>query len=78
MEYKERELVLINAHSLLLLKLEKGRGRNLSMRYDSPSQIIKKLSPVSYQFTNASFLWNSPSNKHRSFGKISTFSPRTW
>ena len=42
-------MVLINPHSLSLLKSEKGRGRKLLMKYDGPFEIMKKLSPVSYR-----------------------------
>lgn len=43
------DLVLLNPHSLALLKDVKGRGQKLLMKYDGPFEIIKKLSPVSYQ-----------------------------
>jgi hypothetical protein len=42
-------MVLINPHSLSLLRTEKGQGKKLLMKYDSPFEIIKKISPVSYQ-----------------------------
>jgi len=42
-------MVLINPHSLSLLKSEKGRGKKLLMKYDGPFEIMKKLSPVSYR-----------------------------
>jgi len=42
-------MVLINPHSLSLLKSEKGRGKKLLMKYDGPFKVIKKLSLVSYQ-----------------------------
>jgi hypothetical protein len=48
-EFNEGDLVLLNPHSLALLKAEKGRGRKLLMKYDGPFEIIKKLSPVSYR-----------------------------
>ena len=48
-EFEEGVLVLINPHSLSLLRSEKGRGKKLLMRYDRPFKIIKKISPVSYQ-----------------------------
>ena len=41
-------MILINPHSLSLLKSEKGRGKKLLMRYDSPFEVIKKISLVSY------------------------------
>jgi hypothetical protein len=48
-EFNEGDLVLLNPHSLALLKTEKGRSRKLLMKYDGPFKIIKKLSPVSYR-----------------------------
>ena len=48
-EFEEGDLVLVNPHSLSLLRSEKGRGKKLSMRYDGPFEIIKKISPVSYR-----------------------------
>jgi hypothetical protein len=48
-EFEEGEKVLINPHSLSLLRTEKGRGRKLLMKYDGPFEIIKKISPVSYR-----------------------------
>ena len=42
-------MVLINPHSLSLLKSENGRGKKLLMKYDGPFEIMKKLSPVSYR-----------------------------
>ena len=47
-KFEEGDLVLINPHSLSLLRSEKGRGKKL-MRYDGPFEIIKKISPVSYR-----------------------------
>lgn len=35
--------------TLELLRKEKGRGKKLLMKYDGPFEIIRKLSPVSYQ-----------------------------
>ena len=48
-EFDEGDLVVLNPHSLDLLKSEKGRGNKLLMRYDGPFEIIRKLSPVTYQ-----------------------------
>ena len=48
-EFEEGDLVVLNPHSLDLLKLEKGRGNKLLMRYDGPFEVIRKLSPVTYQ-----------------------------
>ena len=43
------DLVLLNPHSLSLLRNESGRGEKLLMKYDGPFKVIQKLSPVSYQ-----------------------------
>ena len=48
-EFNEGDFVILNPHSLDLLKTEKGRGNKLLMRYDGPFEIIRKLSPVTYQ-----------------------------
>lgn len=48
-EFEEGEKVLLNPHSLNLLRTEKGRGNKLLMKYDGPFEIIQKLSPVSYR-----------------------------
>ena len=47
--FEEEDLVLINPHSLSLLKSEKGQGKKLLMRYDGPFKIVKKISLVFYQ-----------------------------
>lgn len=41
--------MLINPHSLDLLRQEKGRGRKLLMKYDGPFEIMHKVSPVAYR-----------------------------
>ena len=41
--------MLLNPHSLSLLRNETGRGRKLLMKYNGPFEIIQKLSAVSYQ-----------------------------
>src|ERR1700683_2529748 len=48
-EFEEGDLVLLNPHSLSLLKSEKGQGRKLFMKYDGPFEIIQKISPISYR-----------------------------
>jgi hypothetical protein len=48
LEFNIGDLVLLNPHSLSLLKSESGRGKKLLMKYDGPFEIIQKLSPVSY------------------------------
>jgi hypothetical protein len=41
--------VLLNPHSLSLLRNETGRGKKLLMKYDGPFEIIQKISAVSYR-----------------------------
>ena len=48
-EFQEGDLVLLNLHSLSLLRNETGHGRKLLIKYDRPFKIIQKLSAVSYQ-----------------------------
>jgi len=48
-EFKEGDMVLLNPHSLQLLRNEKGRGQKLLMKYDGPFEVLRKLSPVTYQ-----------------------------
>ena len=48
-EFQEGDLVLLNPHSLSLLRNETGHGRKLLMKYDRPFEIIQKLSAVSYR-----------------------------
>lgn len=48
-EFEEGDLVVLNPHSLDLLKAEKGCGNKLLMRYDGPFEVIRKLSPVTHQ-----------------------------
>ena len=48
-EFKEGDMVLLNPHSLQLLRSEKGRGQKLLMKYDGPFEVLRKLSPVTYQ-----------------------------
>ncbi len=48
-EFQEGDLVLINPHSLELLKSVKGRGKKIFMRYDGPFEIIQKISPLAYR-----------------------------
>lgn len=49
LEFKEGDQVVINPHSLELLKHIKGRGKKLLMKYDGPFEVIEKISPVSYR-----------------------------
>ena len=41
--------MLLNPHSLSLLRKETGHGRKLLMKYNGPFEIIQKLSAVSYR-----------------------------
>lgn len=47
-EFDIRDLVLINPHSLSLLRNETERGKKLLMKYDGPFKVLEKLSPVTY------------------------------
>lgn len=49
LEFSEGNYVLLNLHSLFLLRSEKGRGKKLLMKYDRPFEVIQKHSTVSYQ-----------------------------
>lgn len=48
-EFEEGDMIVLNPHSLRLLKNEKGRGKKLLMKYDGPFEVIRKLSPITYQ-----------------------------
>lgn len=48
-EFEVGDKVVLNVDSLELLRAVKGRGRKLLMKYEGPFEIIRKLSPVSYQ-----------------------------
>ena len=45
-EFSEGDFVILNPHTLHLLKDEKGRGQKLLMGYDGPFKILRKLSQV--------------------------------
>lgn len=49
MTFEPGDLVLINPHSLELLRKETGRGKKLLMKYDGPFEIMHKVSPVAYR-----------------------------
>ena len=48
-EFETGDLVVINPHSLKLLRDEKGRGKKLLLKYDGSFEISEKLSPVTYR-----------------------------
>jgi hypothetical protein len=48
-EFEEGDLVVLNPHSLNLLRHEKGKGQKLLMRYEGPFEIVQKVSPVAYR-----------------------------
>ena len=48
-EFELGDQVLINLHSLQLLRGFKGRGRKLLPRFEGPFEIIAKISPVAYR-----------------------------
>ena len=49
MEFEEGDQVLINPHSMKLVKDVAGLGKKLMARYDGPFEVIRKLSPLTYQ-----------------------------
>jgi hypothetical protein len=55
LEFNEGDLILLNLHSLSLLRNETGRGKELLMKYDGPFEIIQKLSVVSYRLRMPEF-----------------------
>ncbi|KIJ34789.1 hypothetical protein M422DRAFT_181591, partial [Sphaerobolus stellatus SS14] len=48
-EFEEGNLVMLDPHSLSLLKKVQGQGRKLLMKYDGPFEIIQKVSTVAYR-----------------------------
>ncbi|CDO77172.1 hypothetical protein BN946_scf184675.g4 [Trametes cinnabarina] len=48
-EFEEGDLVVLNPHSLQLLRRETGQGRKLLMKYDGPFEVIQKVSAVAYR-----------------------------
>jgi hypothetical protein len=48
-EFEEGDKVLINPHSMNLLRATTGKGRKLLPKYDGPFEILSKLSPVTYR-----------------------------
>ncbi|QRV83886.1 Retrovirus-related Pol polyprotein from transposon [Ceratobasidium sp. AG-Ba] len=48
-EFEEGDKVLINPHSLSLLRSFKGKGKKLLMRYEGPFTILEKISDVTYR-----------------------------
>ena len=48
-EFEVGDLVLINLHSLQLLRAFKGQGRKLLPRFDGPFEILEKVSKVAYR-----------------------------
>jgi hypothetical protein len=48
-EFEVGDLVLINPHSLNLLRNVKGKGQKLLMKYDGPFEILQKISPLAYR-----------------------------
>ena len=48
-EFQEGDMVLINLHSMHLLRSFKGRGQKLLPRFDGPYEIAEKVSKVAYR-----------------------------
>ncbi|KAG8903991.1 hypothetical protein FRC01_008900 [Tulasnella sp. 417] len=48
-EFEEGDQVLLNPHSMNLLKATTGKGKKLLSKYDGPFEISAKLSPVTYR-----------------------------
>ena len=48
-EFEEGDLVLVNLHSLHLLREDKGLGKKFAAQYDGPFEVNRKVSPVAYQ-----------------------------
>lgn len=48
LEFEEGDLVLLNPHSMKMVKDLKGKGKKLLPKYDGPFEILRKLSPVTY------------------------------
>ena len=48
-EFEVGEKVLLNAHSLDLLRNVKGKGKKLLTRYEGPFEIMQKVSPLAYR-----------------------------
>jgi tRNA nucleotidyltransferase/poly(A) polymerase len=49
LDLQEGDLVMLNPHSLNLLRNQKGKGRKLQMKYDGPFEVLEKLSDVTYR-----------------------------
>lgn len=60
LEFQTGDLVLLNPHSLEMLRAGKGRGRRLLIRYDGPFEVMAKISPVTYP----SFVQNPPYHQY--------------
>ena len=48
LEFNVGDLVLVNRHSLSLLRLKKGLGQKLQMKYDGPFKVLQKYGPTTY------------------------------
>jgi hypothetical protein len=48
-EFEEGDLVMLNVHTLRLLRNFSGLGKKLLPRYDGPFEIMEKISPVAYR-----------------------------
>lgn len=48
-EFEEGDKVLINPHTLKMLKETTGLGKKLTLKYDGPFEVSEKLSPITYR-----------------------------
>ena len=48
-EFHKGDLVLINPHSLSLLRSNKGEGKKFLMQYNGPFKVMEKISDVTYR-----------------------------
>ena len=47
-EFKEEDWVLINPHSLEMLRYKKGLRRKLQVKYDGPFEVLEQIIPITY------------------------------
>ena len=47
-KFEEGDWVLINPHSLKMLRHKRGLGKKLQVKYDGPFEVLEKISPITY------------------------------